>query len=270
MLASYKVNGRSDIEDGTDGEGSTNTSPNRRKAVTFDDVPPEIVEYELITPVPSVDGSPSMSYDSHDSEDDDEYYYDNTPVIEPDHWRDTPERVATPPRLGDPFRASPSPTGRPLPPLPGTTLSRSDSSGSNRPLPSIPFKSQIQSQQQISLHEKMQMMMQKSNAEPHPDPNVHVEEERVFGEALGISFEEMPLNEGREDDEIDDDNRTMSPEPIQKETSLDNYDGAAGSYSKSMNYDNEFDFQRPKKNLTGFYPSSCHSKRWFRILLWEQ
>jgi len=246
LLASYKVNGRSDIEEGTDGEDSTNASPNRRKAVTFNDVPTQ-VEYELITPVPSVDGSPSISYDSHDSEDDDddEYDYDNTPVIEPDHWRDMPERVATPPRLGDPFRASPSPTGRPLPPLPGTPLSRSDSSSSNRPLPSIPFKSQIQSQQQISLHEKMQMMMQKSNAELHPDPNAHVEEEREFGTALGISFEELALNEGR--DEETDDDRTISPEPFQKETTLDNYETGAGPYSKSMQFDKEFDFKRPKK-----------------------
>jgi len=246
LLASYKVNGRSDIEEGTDGEDSTHTSPNRRKAVTFDEVPAQVVEYELITPVPSVDGSPSMSYDSHDSDDDDEYDYDNTPVIEPDHWRDMPERVATPPRLGDPFRASPSPTGRPLPPLPGTSLSRSDSASSNRPLPSIPFKSQIQSQQQISLHEKMQMMMQKSNAELHPDPNAHVEEERAFGTTLGISFEEMPLNEG-ENEETDDGSRTMSPEPVQKETTLDNYEAGAGPYSKSMQFDKEFDFKRPKK-----------------------
>ncbi|KAF8458425.1 hypothetical protein BGX38DRAFT_1265157 [Terfezia claveryi] len=246
LLASYKVNGRSDIEEGTDGEDSTNTSPNRRKAVTFDDVPAQVVEYELITPVPSVDGSPSMSYDSHDSDDDDEYDYDNTPVIEPDHWKDMPERVATPPRLGDPFRASPSPTGRPLPPLPGTPLSRSDSTSSNRPLPSIPFKSQIQSQQQISLHEKMQMMMQKSNAELHPDPNAHVEEERAYGAALGISFEELALNEGR-DEETDDDDRTMSPELILKETTLDNYEAGSGPYSKSMQFDKEFDFKRPKK-----------------------
>ena len=246
LLASYKVNGRSDIEEGTDGEDSTNTSPNRRKAVTFDEVPAQVVEYELITPVPSVDGSPSISYDSHDSDDDDEYDYDNTPVIEPDHWRDMPERVATPPRLGDPFRASPSPTGRPLPPLPGTPLSRSDSASSNRPLPSIPFKSQIQSQQQISLHEKMQMMMQKSNAELHPDPNAHVEEERAFGTALGISFEELALNEGR-DEETDEDDRTMSPEPIQKETTLDSHEAGAGLYSKSMQFDKEFDFKRPKK-----------------------
>lgn len=246
LLASYKVNGRSDIEEGTDGEDSTNTSPNRRKAVTFDDVPPEVVEYELITPVPSVDGSPSISYDSHDSDDDDEYDYDNTPVIEPDHWRDTPERVATPPRLGDPFRASPSPTGRPLPPLPGTPLSRSDSTSSNRPLPSIPFKTQIQSQQQISLHEKMQMMMQKSNAELHPDPNALVEEERAFGTALGISFEELPLNDGKAG-ETDDDDRTMSPEPIQKETALDHFEAPAEIYSNSMQFDKDFDFKRPKK-----------------------
>ena len=251
LLASYKVNGRSDMEE-TDGEDSANTSPNRRKAVTFDEVPAQVVEYELITPVPSVDGSPSMSYDSHDSDDDDEYDYDNTPVIEPDHWRDTPERVATPPRLGDPFRASPSPTGRPLPPLPAAHLVRSDSNSSNRPLPNIPFKSQIQSQQQISLHEKMQMMMQKSNAELHPDPNAHVEEDRVLGAALGISVEEMALNESiyhetEEENDDDDDDRTMSPEPFQKETSLDHCERSPGSFSKSMQYDKEFDFKRPKK-----------------------
>lgn len=252
LLASYKVNGRSDMEEITDGEDSANTSPNRRKAVTFDEVPAQVVEYELITPVPSVDGSPSMSYDSHDSDDDDEYDYDNTPVIEPDHWRDTPERVATPPRLGDPFRASPSPTGRPLPPLPATHLVRSDSSSSNRPLPNIPFKSQIQSQQQISLHEKMQMMMQKSNAELHPDPNAHVEEDRVMGAALGISVEEMALNEcvyheTEEGNDDEDDDRTMSPEPFQKETSLDHCERSPGPFSKSMQYDKEFDFKRPKK-----------------------
>ncbi|KAK3333584.1 cell division protein anillin-domain-containing protein [Cercophora scortea] len=135
------------------------------KSVTFDAAPPQVNEYEMVTPDISSIGSNSRegSYESTEDEDEDDHYLmhegsglddsfdasledtDKTPVVGPDDWRQD--------RNDDPFDNSPMPedsqavtrpqhnrTGstnsngdhRPLPPLPGMSpLTRSLSSSSN-------------------------------------------------------------------------------------------------------------------------------------------
>ncbi|RPA87469.1 DUF1709-domain-containing protein [Ascobolus immersus RN42] len=131
ILSPYRINnGSSNALDSED----FLSSPGRRKGVTFDDAPPCILQYDLITPDPSVSGSSSISYDSEEDEDDEDI--ENVPVIEPDHWSEQPEKPQ-PQFMTDRYTSTPSPTGgRPLPPLPGA-LNRSDSA-SPRPLPSAP------------------------------------------------------------------------------------------------------------------------------------
>ena len=135
------------------------------KSVTFDAAPPQINEYEMITPDISSIGSNSRegSYESGDEYEDDNEIYENeeglvddsfdasledtdkTPVVGPEDWRhDTPD--------SDRFESSPMPEGalvradsdrplhgrtdsassiadhRPLPPLPGMGHSRDHSS----------------------------------------------------------------------------------------------------------------------------------------------
>ncbi|KAI8180903.1 Bud site selection protein BUD4 [Colletotrichum sp. SAR 10_65] len=123
------------------------------KSVTFDAAPPQINEYEMATPDISSIGSNSRegSFDSMDDEDDDEEHYhlgdhdigedsfdasledtDKTPVVGPDDWRQSAERME------DPFESSPMPES--LPARPGRPEHvRSDSSTSDhRPLPPLP------------------------------------------------------------------------------------------------------------------------------------
>ncbi|KAF6837291.1 GTP binding protein [Colletotrichum plurivorum] len=187
------------------------------KSVTFDAAPPQINEYEMATPDISSIGSNSRegSFESMDDEDDDDEHYhlgdhdigedsfdasledtDKTPVVGPDDWRQSADRME------DPFESSPMPEAmppragsrmehvrsdsstsdhRPLPPLPGmggSPLSRSDSRGSpglsataermlgaHRSLPSPPpaasSKSEIQSigNGKMSLEERLKLMM---------------------------------------------------------------------------------------------------------------
>ncbi|KAJ3942293.1 Bud site selection protein bud4 [Colletotrichum fioriniae] len=123
------------------------------KSVTFDAAPPQINEYEMATPDISSIGSNSRegSFDSMDDEDDEDGHYhfgdhdmegdsfdasledtDKTPVVGPDDWRQSAERME------DPFDGSPMPDA--LPPRIGRTEhTRSDSSTSDhRPLPPLP------------------------------------------------------------------------------------------------------------------------------------
>ncbi|KAL0931891.1 GTP binding protein [Colletotrichum truncatum] len=185
------------------------------KSVTFDAAPPQINEYEMATPDISSIGSNSRegSFESMDDEDDDDEHYhlgdhdigedsfdasledtDKTPVVGPDDWRQSAER------MDDPFESSPMPESqpgplgrpehvrsdsstsdhRPLPPLPGMggSLTRRDSRsspglsataermlGAHRSLPSPPpaasSKSEIQSigNGKMTLEERLKLMM---------------------------------------------------------------------------------------------------------------
>jgi len=179
------------------------------KSVTFDAAPPQVNEYEMATPDLSSIGSNSRegSYDSYDDDDDDHYMMhdghsqddsfdasledtDKTPVVGPDDWRhDGHESDAfdRSPRANDVFanpqRARAGSTAsngdhRPLPPLPGAGLTRSNSNASNglsataermlgahRSLPSPPpaasTKSEIQNigTGKMTLEERLKLMM---------------------------------------------------------------------------------------------------------------
>jgi hypothetical protein len=148
------------------------------KSVTFDAAPPNITEYELVTPEPSA-CSREGSYVETDEEDEDEVSFDDadsfdasledtdkTPVVLPEDWRHvSPDNANT--SLTDLYddvfegretspRADVTPTGntngsrhgsqhsegspRPLPPLPGMGLgiNRPGSSNGERALPQLP------------------------------------------------------------------------------------------------------------------------------------
>ncbi|KAJ2899587.1 putative gtp binding protein [Zalerion maritima] len=124
------------------------------KSVTFDAAPPQVNEYEMVTPDISSIGSGSRegSYDYDEDFEDDDIYHpeeglvddsfdasledtDKTPVVGPDDWRhDTPG--------SDRFESSPRPDGTPGCAIPGRPAhGRTDSASSNtdhRPLPPLP------------------------------------------------------------------------------------------------------------------------------------
>jgi hypothetical protein len=124
-----------------------------------------VLEFELVTPDPSVDGSPRAEYDSDDYEDDeddeDEEDLDNTPVIEPDGWTLAHQAEEA-------YRSTPSPNGgRPLPPIP-PALSRADTGSPSgaRPLPTPPVgpaqpltQTGLQNQATMPMEERMRRMM---------------------------------------------------------------------------------------------------------------
>ncbi|GJC90880.1 bud site selection protein bud4 [Colletotrichum liriopes] len=201
------------------------------KSVTFDAAPPQINEYEMATPDISSIGSNSRegSFESMDDEDDEDGHYhfgdhdiegdsfdasledtDKTPVVGPDDWRQSAERVedpfegspmpdALPPRLGrtEHVRSDSSTSDhRPLPPLPGMgSPARSDSRsspglsataermlGAHRSLPSPPpaatSKTEIQSigNGKMTLEERLKLMML---SDDHKSANEQQRERRL-------------------------------------------------------------------------------------------
>ncbi|KAI5814382.1 hypothetical protein BZA77DRAFT_250155, partial [Pyronema omphalodes] len=159
LLSQYKTNSYN-------GNGTRKTSRQRRpKSVTWDREEPQVLEFELVTPDPSVDGSPRAEYDSDDYEDDeddeDEEDLDNTPVIEPDGWTLAHQAEEA-------YRSTPSPNGgRPLPPIP-PALSRADTGSPSgaRPLPTPPVgpaqpltQTGLQNQATMPMEERMRRMM---------------------------------------------------------------------------------------------------------------
>ncbi|KAF2674368.1 DUF1709-domain-containing protein [Microthyrium microscopicum] len=129
------------------------------KSVTFDVAPPQINEYEMVTPDPSsvASGSRESSYDRFDDDDEDLYDIDRamehgeddsfdasledtekTPVVLPEHWRDmspdnTDETMAA--NLDDPFITN---EGRSTPSQEWNKY-RTASVESDRPLPPVPM-----------------------------------------------------------------------------------------------------------------------------------
>ncbi|KAK1992209.1 DUF1709-domain-containing protein [Colletotrichum falcatum] len=199
------------------------------KSVTFDAAPPQINEYEMATPDISSIGSNSRegSFDSMDDEDDEDGHYDfgdhdiegdsfdasledtdKTPVVGPDDWRQSAERVedpfdgspmpdALPPRRTEHKRSDSSTSDhRPLPPLPGMgSPARSDTRsspglsataermlGAHRSLPSPPpaaaSKSEIQSigNGKMTLEERLKLMML---SDDHKSANEQQRERRL-------------------------------------------------------------------------------------------
>ena len=125
------------------------------KSVTFDAAPPQINEYEMATPDISSIGTDSRegSYESNEDDDEDRRHYrfsdidahedsfdasledtDKTPVVGPDEWRQNEYRGE------DPFESSPMPEARPSQLMPlRPTQQRTDSATSDlRPLPPLP------------------------------------------------------------------------------------------------------------------------------------
>ena len=128
--------------------------------MTFDKEVDRVLEFEMITPEPSIEGSPGDGRYDSDETDDEDYDLENTPVIEPDAWGRAPPETGAQNDLGDPFRQTPSPNGRPLPPLPGL-LSRADTSSPNggRPLPTLPLS---KSHPRMSLQDRLDLLMHES------------------------------------------------------------------------------------------------------------
>lgn len=138
------------------------------KSVTFDAAPPQVNEYEMVTPdISSVgSGSRENSYDSGEDEDEELYHHnesfeqddsfdasledtDKTPVVGPDDWRHASPASAhdiMDGYLEDPFggpEGSPMPDARPVPTRARQSTARTDSMNSNgehRPLPPLPGK----------------------------------------------------------------------------------------------------------------------------------
>ncbi|KAB5570447.1 cell division protein anillin-domain-containing protein [Coniochaeta sp. 2T2.1] len=183
------------------------------KSVTFDTAPPEVNEYEMATPDISSVGSNSRegSYESEEDEEfDDEHYYgrehdghedsfdasledtDKTPVVGPDDsdWRQgiqteydqspMPEDLPAASRPQHKRTDSTNSNGdhRPLPPLPGMELKRSNSAtsnglsataermlGANRNLPTPPPAAMSKAEMQnigngkMTLEERLKLMM---------------------------------------------------------------------------------------------------------------
>lgn len=176
LISSYRTNnyeGEGGSYSEIEGYEQVNRSSTRRpKSVTFDKEPPDVLEYEMVTPDPSVEGSPAMHYDS-DEDEEDEDELEHTPVIEPDQWeRISPESVV-PASFEDTFRSTPSPNARPLPPIPGVFNSRreSGSPSSSRPLPSIPVtRADLENLEKVPLEERVRLMMQE-DAAGHEQPS---------------------------------------------------------------------------------------------------
>lgn len=151
----------STFSEGSDVRTST-PRPLRRqaKSVTFDNGPPQVNEYEMVTPDPSsvASGSRQGSYESdYDSDGYDQEQGDRddsfdasledtekTPVVLPEDWRFMSPETANnslPGTFEDPFDAhngSPSPSARANAIRPTSTRSESMTSDGGRPLPSIP------------------------------------------------------------------------------------------------------------------------------------
>ncbi|KAF8540863.1 hypothetical protein BDD12DRAFT_733632, partial [Trichophaea hybrida] len=192
LLSSYKTNSY-------DEDGSLNRNPTRRpKSVSWDRDEPHVLEYELVTPDPSVDGSPRAEYDSDEYEDEDDL--ENTPVIEPDAWRMIPEPVPHHDHE-EPFQSTPSPNGRPLPPIPGLSRADSTSPSGARPLPTPPLtKAELQNQAAMPLEERMRRMMGGDAPARRLSYDANTDRRRSrrgieFHEGLGIASNKPPTED---------------------------------------------------------------------------
>ncbi|TGZ77891.1 DUF1709-domain-containing protein [Ascodesmis nigricans] len=219
LLSSYKTNAYNDETIIT-----TPRNPARRpKSVTFDKEGPDVQEFELITPEPSIDGSPGDRYDSEEDESsDEEYDLDCAPVMEPDGWRMTPEREIPPHITDDPYRSTPSPNGsRPLPPLPGMP-NRSDSAspGGSRPLPTVPLD--LRHTGRMSLEERMDLMSlhqpdskdRRHSEDLTAQPHSHEELREETPEADRVSARDSE-HDHESDDEESDDTEVEAPKPAE-------------------------------------------------------
>ncbi|KAG0647625.1 Integrin alpha chain [Hyphodiscus hymeniophilus] len=144
------------------------------KSVTFDAAPPQVNEYEMVTPDLSSIGTGSRenSYDSGEEEEEESYLRgdsieqdesfdasledtDKTPVVGPEDWRHAspgPHNIGLMSgRFEDPFEGpegSPMPDARPTSSTGRPAATRNDSLNSNgdhRPLPPLPGASQVRS-----------------------------------------------------------------------------------------------------------------------------
>lgn len=266
LVSAYKTNAYvGDFTGYSDSEDNVNRSPSRRpKSVTFDKEPPEVLQYEMVTPDPSVDGSSPMHYDSEEDEDDYEDELENTPVIEPDEWaRMTPEAVMNS-HLDDPFRSTPSPTARPLPPIPGASVSREESSSpsSGRPLPSLPVtKADLQNIQKMPLEERMRLMLayeEHEEAEEHSRrSSMQTGEMHEERDELGEMLESMGINEKENTRPLDGRDESMSPVQLTEDAASDdgepshnsNRDACHESGSSSQ-YESASEYEPPPPRLS--------------------
>lgn len=240
LVSSYRTNNyEGDGGSYTESEGheQINRSPTRRpKSVTFDKEPPDVLHYEMVTPDPSVEGSPAMQYDSdEDEEDEDELEY--TPVIEPDHWERMASEATAAASFEDNFRSTPSPSARPLPPIPGVFNSRRESSSpsGSRPLPSIPVtKADLESLEKVPLEERVMLMMQEdivdheqSSRRNSTEPSREQEEEDADG--LGIMMEDISLSNGEGEGKHESRRESVSPTQLVGADTSDNDESSPNS-----------------------------------------
>jgi hypothetical protein len=223
-------------------DGGTKRRP---KSVSWDKDEPHVLEYELVTPDPSVVGSPSAEYDSDDYEDEDDL--ENTPVIEPDGWRlpepDNPHDV-------EEYRSTPSPNGRPLPPIPGVARSDSASPSGARPLPTLPLtKAELQNQATMSIEERMRRMMEGNDPTRRLswDPNNRRRSRQgpEFQDGLGIMLNKSGM-EYSDDEHM---KATISPEDMtsdRDESSPNSNREPDGESIISSQYESASDYEPPR------------------------
>jgi hypothetical protein len=128
------------------------------KSVTFDTAPPQITEYEMVTPDPSAaSGSRDGSYESEEEDEEEDMSFDQddsfdasledtekTPVVLPEDWRHmSPDAANTSltDLYDDVFDAgdnSPMPSARPNGGVSGFRHGSTNSDGDSRPLPPLP------------------------------------------------------------------------------------------------------------------------------------
>ncbi|KAA8893260.1 cell division protein anillin-domain-containing protein [Sphaerosporella brunnea] len=239
LLSSYKSN-LYDSEDAAD----TRTPARRPKSVTWDKDEPHVLEYELVTPDPSVVGSPSGEYDSDEYDDEDDL--ENTPVIEPDGWR-MPESII--PHEDDEYRSTPSPNGRPLPPIPARCDSASPSGA--RPLPTLPLtKAELQNQATMSIEERMRRMMEGNDPTRRLswDPNNRRRSRQgpEFQEGLGIALNKPSMEYCLDDEHM---KRTIFPEDMtsdRDESSPNSNREPDGESIVSSQYESASDYEPPR------------------------
>lgn len=265
LISSYRTNnyeGEGGSYSEVEGYEQVNRSPTRRpKSVTFDKEPPDVLHYEMVTPDPSVEGSPAMHYDSdEDEEDEDELEY--TPVIEPDQWERISPEAVVPASFEDTFRSTPSPSARPLPPIPGVFNSRreSGSPSGSRPLPSIPVtKADLENLEKVPLEERVRLMMQEDIAgyeQPSrrrsTEPSREQEGEESGG--LGIVMDDMSLSDRETEGKHDIHYESVSPSQLEEgdasgddETSPNSNRGPGTESGSSSHYESASEYEPPPR-----------------------
>ena len=238
----------------------------RGKSVTFDQAPPQVNEYEMTTPDPSVASSVrESSYDS--TEDDEEVSFergssfdredsfdasledtDKTPVVLPEDWRFmTPETANT--ELCDPeddvFEddyGSPAPTAQPNASAyrpQQSSVTSIDSNGQARPLPPLPPMPASSSAHRDSLSGTIERISSSQRTLPSPPQASHISKNdirRMSGSNFSLEdrLQLMMLNDSEQKSEAEKQRERRMRRAGSKETSPVR---AAAHHSRQLSID---------------------------------